>query len=125
HYRYRTPHVSTILTGGLLCVITAFTPISLLFNMVNIGTLLAFVIVCASVLLLRLTRPDARRPFRCPALYLVAPLGIAVNLLMMLFLPLETWLRLFTWLALGMVLYFWYGRRHSALGRRLALRNNG
>jgi APA family basic amino acid/polyamine antiporter len=71
HPRFRTPHVSTILTGSILCVVTALTPIDLLFNMVNIGTLLAFTIVCAAVLILRIRRPDARRPFRCPAVYLV------------------------------------------------------
>src|SRR5262249_1923475 len=92
HPRFRTPHVSTMLTGGLLCIITAITPIDLLFNMVNIGTLLAFVIVCASVLLLRISRPAAPRPFRCPFVYVLAPLGIVVNLTMMLFLPLDTWL---------------------------------
>jgi APA family basic amino acid/polyamine antiporter len=90
-----------------------------LFNMVNIGTLLAFSIVCAAVLILRLRRPEASRPFRCPALYLVAPLGIAVNLLMMLFLPVDTWLRLVIWLAIGLVIYFSYGRRHSVLGKAL------
>jgi APA family basic amino acid/polyamine antiporter len=117
HHRFRTPHLSTMLTGGLLCVITAFTPISLLFNMVNIGTLLAFVIVCAAVLLLRITRPEAERPFRCPAVYVLAPLGIAVNLLMMLFLPLETWLRLVGWLLLGLVIYAGYGFRHTIMAR--------
>jgi basic amino acid/polyamine antiporter, APA family len=117
HARFRTPHLSTMLTGGLMCVIAAFTPISLLFNMVNIGTLLAFIIVCAAVLMLRVTRPEARRPFRCPALYLVAPLGIAVNLLMMLFLPLETWLRLVGWLLIGLVIYFGYGYRHTIMAR--------
>jgi APA family basic amino acid/polyamine antiporter len=154
HPRFRTPYLSTILTGGLLCVITAFTPINMLFNMVNIGTLLAFVIVCAAVLLLRVKRPEARQeawdfarkrarelkennpaeyarrygsrdpdeippPFRCPALYLFAPLGIGVNLLMMLFLPLETWLRLLGWLALGLVIYFGYGFRHTTMARGL------
>jgi APA family basic amino acid/polyamine antiporter len=120
HPRFRTPHLSTMLTGGILCVVTALTPIDLLFNMVNIGTLLAFSIVCAAVLLLRIRRPDAHRPFRCPAVYLVAPLGIAINLLMMLFLPVETWLRLVGWLLIGMVIYFFYGRRHSVLGQQLA-----
>jgi APA family basic amino acid/polyamine antiporter len=119
HPRFRTPHMSTILTGSLLCVVTALTPIDLLFNMVNIGTLLAFSIVCAAVLILRLRRPDAHRPFRCPAVYLLAPLGIAVNLLMMLFLPVETWLRLAGWLILGLLIYFFYGRFHSVLGREL------
>jgi APA family basic amino acid/polyamine antiporter len=115
HPRFRTPHLSTMLTGGLLAVITAFTPISLLFNMVNIGTLLAFIIVCAAVLMLRITRPEAERPFRCPVLYLVAPLGIFVNLVMMLFLPIETWLRLAGWLIIGLVIYFGYGFRHTVM----------
>ena len=83
-------------------------------------TLLAFSIVCAAVLLLRIRRPDAHRPFRCPAVYVVAPLGIAVNLLRMLFLPVETWLRLAGWLILGLIIYFLYGRFHSVIGRELA-----
>jgi APA family basic amino acid/polyamine antiporter len=115
HPRFRTPHVSTMLTGGLLCIITAITPIDLLFNMVNIGTLLAFVIVCASVLLLRISRPSEPRPFRCPFVYVLAPLGILVNLTMMLFLPLDTWLRLIIWLGIGLMIYFLYGRFHSTL----------
>jgi APA family basic amino acid/polyamine antiporter len=117
HSRFRTPHLSTMLTGGLMAVITAFTPISLLFNMVNIGTLLAFIIVCAAVLMLRITRPEAARPFRCPAVFLLAPLGVLVNLLMMMFLPLETWLRLAGWLLVGLVIYFGYGYRHTIMAR--------
>jgi APA family basic amino acid/polyamine antiporter len=117
HPRFRTPHLSTMLTGGLLCVITAFTPISLLFNMVNIGTLLAFIIVCAAVLMLRITRPEALRPFRCPAVFVLAPLGVLVNLVMMMFLPLETWLRLAGWLLVGLVIYFGYGYRHTIMAR--------
>jgi APA family basic amino acid/polyamine antiporter len=120
HPRFRTPHLSTLLTGGILCVVTALTPIDLLFNMVNIGTLLAFTIVCASVLLLRIRRPEAERPFRCPGLFIVAPAGMLVNVAMMMFLPLETWARLIGWLVLGMIIYFCYGRYHSVLGRRLA-----
>ncbi len=120
HPRFRTPHISTILVGTLLCLVTAFTPIDVLFEMVNIGTLLAFTIVCAAVLILRIRRPDADRPFRCPGLYLVAPLGIVINLLMMLFLPEETWLRLIGWLVLGLFIYGFYGRRHSTIGRELA-----
>jgi len=121
HPRFRTPHLSTLLTGGILCVVTALTPIDTLFNMVNIGTLLAFTIVCAAVLLLRIRRPEAERPFRCPALFLVAPIGMLVNVAMMMFLPLETWLRLIGWLVLGMIIYFCYGRYHSVLGRRMAV----
>jgi APA family basic amino acid/polyamine antiporter len=119
HPRFRTPHVATILIGILLCIITAITPIHVLFNMVNIGTLLAFVIVCAAVFLLRIRRPDAARPFRCPWVHLLAPLGIVVNLSMMLFLPIDTWLRLVIWLALGLIIYLSYGRRYSVLGHRL------
>ena len=120
HERYRTPHVSTMVTGGIMCVVAAFTPIEDLEKMVNIGTLFAFEVVCAAVLILRIKRPDAKRPFRCPFVYLVAPLGILVNLSLMLFLPLDTWLRLVIWLILGLMLYFGFGYRHS----QLAL-NNG
>jgi APA family basic amino acid/polyamine antiporter len=118
HPRFRTPHVSTILTGVVVAAAAGFTPIADLQNLVNIGTLTAFLLVCAAVLVLRRKRPDAPRPFRCPAVHFVAPLGIAVNLLMMLFLPWQTWLRLGVWLALGLAVYFTYGHRHSLLRRR-------
>jgi APA family basic amino acid/polyamine antiporter len=121
HPKFRTPYISTMLTGALLCVVTALTPIDLLFNMVNIGTLLAFSIVCGAVLLLRIRRPDAERPFRCPIVYVVAPLGIVVNLLMMLFLPVETWLRLVGWLVIGLIIYALYGYHKSVLGRKPSL----
>jgi APA family basic amino acid/polyamine antiporter len=125
HPRFRTPYISTMLTGGLLCVVTAVAPTDWLFEMVNIGTLLAFSIVCAAVLLLRIRRPDADRPFRCPVVYVVAPLGVTVNLIMMLFLPIATWLRLVGWLVLGLIIYFCYGYWHSALGKRLRLASDG
>ncbi len=80
---------------------------------------MAFVMVCAAVLILRIQRPDAQRPFRCPVLWLVAPLGMLVNLSLMLFLPLDTWLRLVIWLVIGMVIYFTYSRRHSLLTQHL------
>ncbi|HEX4132026.1 MAG TPA: amino acid permease [Pirellulales bacterium] len=119
HPRFRTPHRSTILTGILICIVAAFTPIHKLEEMVNIGTLFAFVVVCAAVFILRITRPDAHRPFRTPALFLVAPAGIVVNALMMLFLPIDTWIRLVVWLAIGLVIYFSYGQKHSVLGHEL------
>jgi amino acid transporter len=119
HPRFRTPHVSTMLTGAVVSVVGALTPISKLDEMVNIGTLFAFVVVCAAVLILRIRRPEAHRPFRCPAVMLVAPLGIAVNLLLMLFLAWETWARLVIWLLIGLVIYFGFGFRHSVLGQRL------
>jgi APA family basic amino acid/polyamine antiporter len=121
HPRFRTPHVSTIVTGSLMCVVAALTPIQDLEQMVNIGTFFAFVIVCAAVWILRVRRPEAPRPFRCPAVWLVAPLGIVVNITMMLFLSVETWLRLVVWLALGLVIYFAYGYRRSLVGQEVAL----
>lgn len=119
HPRFGTPHLATMLTGGIIAIVAALTNIIYLEEMVNIGTLLAFVAVCASVLILRRTRPDVPRPFRCPAVYLIAPLGIGVNVIMMLFLPWETWLRLAIWLAIGLAIYFVYSRWHSVLGKAL------
>jgi APA family basic amino acid/polyamine antiporter len=125
HEKFRTPHISTIVTGSLMALVAAFTPIADLEKMVNIGTLFAFVVVCGAVLILRIKRPEAPRPFRCPAVYIVAPLGIAVNVLLMLFLPVLTWIRLFAWLGLGMCIYFGFGYWHSSLrfykGKQAAL----
>jgi len=118
HPKFRTPYISTIMTGTVICLLAAFTPIEKLEEMVNIGTLLAFVIVCGAVWLLRIRRPEAKRPFRSPFIHVVAPLGILVNLTMMLFLPLDTWLRLVIWLAIGLVIYFAYSFWHSRMGLR-------
>jgi APA family basic amino acid/polyamine antiporter len=119
HPRFKTPHISTALTGFCICIVAALTPIDALGEMVNIGTLFAFTVVCITVLILRIQKPEIARPFRCPILYLVAPAGILVNVAMMLFLPLATWLRLFAWMAIGLAFYFMYGYRHSILGREL------
>ncbi len=120
HPRFRTPHRSTILTGCIISLVAALTPITKLEEMVNIGTLMAFVIVCAAVVLLRIRRPNAERPFRTPFLFVFGPLGIFVNLLMMLFLPLETWIRLVVWMVAGLFIYFGYGMWRSIVGRRLS-----
>jgi APA family basic amino acid/polyamine antiporter len=119
HPRFKTPHISTALTGAVIVATAAFTPISDLEKMVNIGTLFAFVIVCLTVLILRIQNPNMPRPFRCPLVFLVAPLGVLVNVAMMLFLPVSTWLRLMIWMAVGLVFYFAYGYRHSILGKEL------
>jgi APA family basic amino acid/polyamine antiporter len=119
HPRFRTPHKATILTGAFICNAAAFTPIDDLGDMVSIGTLMAFVMVCAAVLILRKTRPDVNRPFRCPAVGLVASLGVVINLGMMLFLSWHTWLRLLVWLVIGLGIYFFYGRHRSAFAPRL------
>ncbi|MBN2580297.1 MAG: amino acid permease [Pirellulales bacterium] len=119
HHRFHTPHVATMIAGGVIALVSALTPIRELAEMVNIGTLMAFSMVCAAVLILRIQRPQVKRPFRCPALFLVAPAGIVVNVILMLFLPIESWLRLSIWLVVGMVIYFAYSRRHSRLTQHL------
>ncbi|MBA3484279.1 MAG: amino acid permease [Pirellulales bacterium] len=119
HPRFKTPHISTALTGFCICIVAALTPIEALGEMVNIGTLFAFTVVCITVLILRIQKPEMPRPFRCPLLYVVAPAGVIVNVAMMLFLPLVTWVRLFVWMAIGMAFYFAYGYRHSILGKEL------
>jgi APA family basic amino acid/polyamine antiporter len=94
-------------------------PIEWLLHLTNIGTLFAFVIVCAAVLIMRKTNPQADRPFRCPMSPLVPLLGIGSCLILMFSLPPENWYRLLGWLAIGLVIYFLYGRRYSAIGREL------
>jgi basic amino acid/polyamine antiporter, APA family len=120
HPTFRTPWKSTIAIGVFVAAMTAFLPIDALLHLTNIGTLFAFVIVCGAVLIMRKTNPDAARPFRCPLVPVVPILGIACCLLLMLSLPAANWWRLIAWLALGLVIYFSYGRYHSTLGKELA-----
>ena len=117
HPRFRTPYVGTILTGIICALVAGALPISLLGELVSIGTLLAFVIVCGGVWYLRVKEPNRERPFKTPMVPLVPILGILVCFAMMAFLPLDTWLRLIIWMAIGIVIYFLYGRHHSVLGR--------
>jgi amino acid transporter len=119
HPRFRTPWKSTIAIGIFVATMTALLPIDALLHLTNIGTLFAFVIVCAAVLVMRRTNPEAPRPFRCPLVPVVPALGIAACLLLMLSLPAANWWRLFGWLALGLCIYFFYGRHHSLLGKEL------
>jgi APA family basic amino acid/polyamine antiporter len=125
HERFRTPWKSTILTGVFVGLMGALIPLRVLAELVNIGTLLAFVIVCAAVLVMRRIYPNADRPFRCPMVPLVPILGIAFCLLLMFSLPAENWLRLVIWLLLGLGIYFTYGRYHSKLAHQLAQENGG
>jgi APA family basic amino acid/polyamine antiporter len=115
HPRFRTPHKATILTGVLVAVVAASFPLKLLADLVNIGTLMAFVIVCLAVLVMRRSNPGLPRPFRTPFVPWVPVLGAGMNLTMMFYLGWENWLRLFVWLAIGLVIYFVYGRHHSKL----------
>jgi basic amino acid/polyamine antiporter, APA family len=117
HERFRTPWKSTVLTGSVAGLMGALLPLRMLAELVNIGTLLAFVIVCAAVLIMRYRHPEVKRPFRCPFVPLVPLLGITVCMLLMFSLPAENWLRLIGWLLLGIVIYFGYGKRHSVLAR--------
>jgi APA family basic amino acid/polyamine antiporter len=115
HTKFRTPYKASLLTGSVVSLVAAFTPINVIAELVNIGTLLAFVMVCTAVWIMRYKEPDRPRPFRTPVIWLVAPLGIAFNLGMMLSLGSHNWERLFFWLALGISIYFIYGRSHSLL----------
>lgn len=113
HPRFRTPWISSLTVGTFVAVLAASLPINVLDEMVNIGTLLAFIIVCAGVWVLRRRNPDLQRPFRTPWVPLVPILGIVISFAMMLGLKGITWIRLGVWLVLGMIIYVFYGRRHS------------
>ena len=119
HERFRTPWKSTILTGFCVALLGAFLPLRILAELVNIGTLLAFVIVCAAVLIMRRTHPEVERPFRAPLGSFVPIAGILLCLMLMFSLPAENWLRLAVWLAVGLAIYFTYGHKHSVLARKL------
>jgi len=118
HEKFRTPWKATILTGIFVAVLGAFLPLRLLAELVNIGTLFAFVVVCAAVLIMRRTHPDAERPFRAPLVPFVPIAGILTCLLLMFSLPAENWWRLIIWLVIGFCIYFFYGRHHSILNHR-------
>jgi APA family basic amino acid/polyamine antiporter len=114
HPRYRTPHITTAITGIVVAIASGLFPISVLGQLVSMGTLLAFAIVCAGVLILRRTEPDTPRPFKTPGMPWVPVVGTLICLYLMSGLPLPTWIRLFVWLAVGLSIYFGYGRMRAA-----------
>jgi len=121
HPRFGTPHVTTIITGVLVGGVAMFVDINDAIEFTNIGTLFAFVLVSAGVIVLRRTDPDRPRPFRCPGVPLVPILSIVCCVGLMIPLPVVTWIRFVGWLAIGLVLYFLYGKHHSRLGRAAAV----
>jgi APA family basic amino acid/polyamine antiporter len=117
HPKFRTPYKSTILTGIFVGLTAAFLPLRILAELVNIGTLLAFAMVCAAVLICRRTYPNAERSFRTPLYPWVPILGILTSVMLMFSLPVENWVRLGVWLCLGLIIYFAYSRHHSVLAK--------
>ena len=119
HPKFQTPYITTILTGVVAGIIAGLFPIGLLGELVSIGTLLAFVIVCGGIIVLRYKHPDIKRHFKVPFFPLVPILGVLSSGAVMLMLPGNTWFRLILWMGIGLLIYFFYGKSHSKIGNKI------
>jgi len=115
HHKFKTPYISTIITGAVAVVLAGILPIGILGELVSIGTLMAFVIVCVGIIFLRYKKPDLHRPFKTPWVPVIPALGALICFVQMVSLPFDTWLRLIIWMALGFIIYFTYSVHHSKL----------
>lgn len=115
--RRKTPVANTLICGAVCATVSAFVPITVLGDLVSIGTLFAFLLVCGGVVLLRRTHPEAERPVRVPYIRVVATVGFVGALALMATLPVTTWIRLVVWLLIGLAIYFGYARRHAVTAK--------